>query len=140
MKRIFQILLLLLVMIYGFGDIATTANAFKLDLEEGNLVIKWIIANFDFNVFIAFKILATIVGCFSLAYCYEKDFPITAVASSIMVIIISIMVIINNIFAASGGGVFKIEPFLILPLQLILVILPIILLRAEATHKERLNL
>jgi len=84
LKRLFQSLLLLLIMTYSVGDIVTTTNALELGLEEGNGVVRWIIANFDFNVFIAFKILAIIIGCLSLAYYYEKGFPVTAIMTGVM--------------------------------------------------------
>lgn len=137
MKRLFQFLLLLLVITYGVGDIITTTNALKLGLEEGNGVVKWIIANLDLNAFIVIKILATIIGCLSLVYCYEKGFRVTAIMIGVMITIISIMVIMNNIFAASGGGVPRIEHFLILPLQATMVLLPLTLLIAEAVYKEK---
>ena len=136
MKKIFQVSTLYLFVIYCFADIITTANSLKKELPDGNYVVDWIITNIDFNAFIVIKIFATIIACYSLVYCYNEGFHFTAIVTSFSAVILSTIVVVNNHFATTPG-IPKLEPFIILPIQITIILIPLILLIAEAVYKER---
>lgn len=133
MKRIFQFSLLLMVATYLIGDlVATIRIIYPFSFSaEGNLIPQLILVNFGLNIFVLSKILATIIGCFALIYCYKKGFPLTATISSIVISIVSVMTIINNSFATVEVG----DSFIFYILAIILI--PVILLVMESLYKEK---
>ena len=135
MKRIFQILLLL-VTTYCFGDIVTTAKSINKELPNGNFLVNWIITHFDFSIFIIIKVIATIIVCYSLIYCYKGGFRFTVIVTSIGAVIFSTIVVLNNNFATTPG-IPKLEPFMIFPIQVGIVLIPLVLLIIEGVYKQK---
>ncbi|MCK4918867.1 MAG: hypothetical protein KAS01_00605 [Candidatus Pacebacteria bacterium] len=121
---------------YCFGDIITTANSINKGLPDGNFVVNWIITSFDFNIFIIIKIIATIIACYSLIYCYKEGFHFTAIATSISIVIFSTIVVLNNNFATTPG-IPKLELFMIFPIQIGIILIPLVLLTTETLYKQK---
>lgn len=122
-----------MVATYLIGDLVATIriiHPFSFS-AEGNLIPQLILVNFGLNIFILSKILATIIACFALIYCYKNGFPLTATISSIVISIVSVMTIINNSFATVEVG----DSFIFYILAIILI--PVILLVIESLYKEK---
>ncbi|MDF1498242.1 MAG: hypothetical protein P1P85_02720 [Patescibacteria group bacterium] len=124
-------------MTYLIGDLTTTISTvrehgFKV---EGNVIVKLILINFNLNILILFKVLATLIACFSLNYCYEHGFPLTAIITSLSIIILSVAIILNNSFTINNSV--KIDYSSVFSVQLVVVLLPLIILVAESLYKEK---